>query len=280
MKKTIGAAVICLIFGISGAAWGETQALPGPTLIHDLSWWGSTGLSITPVQDVVLERFTYRNQGQSDTIVLEDSAGSVIEEYAYAGGDPAHVVKVKWQLYEGASYHIMARNPVNGRWANYSSFPESNDHLQVNGIMSDGILYTRWWFNFTNLETAGGDQILTVGIDVKPGSSANSVNLKSKGKIPVAILSDEAFDATSVDPWSIEMAGAAVAARKKGKRLMAREADVNEDGLPDLLVHFRTPDLAPELLVDGWAELTAVTFEGTGIEGVDHVRLVPKKRRR
>ena len=91
---------------------------------------------------------------------------------------------------------------------------------------------------------------------------------------------DDAFDATSVDPWSIEMAGAVVAARKRGKRLMARNEDVNEDGLPDLVVHFRTPDLAPELLADGWAELTAVTFAGPGIEGVDHVRLVPKKRHR
>jgi hypothetical protein len=41
-------------------------------------------------------------------------------------------------------------------------------------------------------------QVIVVTIDIKPGEFPNSINLKSKGKIPVAILTTNTFDATTV----------------------------------------------------------------------------------
>ena len=38
---------------------------------------------------------------------------------------------------------------------------------------------------------------MIVAIDIKPGSYPNSINLKSNGKVPVAILSSPTFDATT-----------------------------------------------------------------------------------
>jgi hypothetical protein len=49
---------------------------------------------------------------------------------------------------------------------------------------------------------------LQVTIDIKPGSSVNPINLKSRGKVPVATLSDPAFDATTVDGRTVVFAGA------------------------------------------------------------------------
>ena len=43
-------------------------------------------------------------------------------------------------------------------------------------------------------------------IDIKPGSDPNPINPGSNGLIPVAILSSEDFDATTVDPATIELA--------------------------------------------------------------------------
>jgi hypothetical protein len=40
-------------------------------------------------------------------------------------------------------------------------------------------------------------------IDIKPGSFPNSINPRSKGVIPVAILTTDTFDATTVDPLSV-----------------------------------------------------------------------------
>lgn len=47
-----------------------------------------------------------------------------------------------------------------------------------------------------------------VEIDIKPGSDSNSVNLNSNGRIAVAILSTDEFDATQVDASTVVFAGA------------------------------------------------------------------------
>jgi len=44
-----------------------------------------------------------------------------------------------------------------------------------------------------------------VAIDIKPGSCPNPLNLKSKGKLPVAVLGSEDFDVNDIDPASIRL---------------------------------------------------------------------------
>lgn len=43
-----------------------------------------------------------------------------------------------------------------------------------------------------------------VVIDIKPGSDPNAINPRSKGVIPVAILTTDTFDAQSVDPSTVQ----------------------------------------------------------------------------
>ena len=57
------------------------------------------------------------------------------------------------------------------------------------------------------------------------------------GKTPVAILSTETFDATTVDIGSVRFAGAMVSVKKNGEYHASYE-DVNDDGLIDLVLHF------------------------------------------
>jgi hypothetical protein len=114
---------------------------------------------------------------------------------------------------------------------------------------------------------------LTVSIDIRPGTFPNAVNPKSKGVLPVAILSSATFDATSVDPATVKLAGATVAPTGNGA-LNAVVTDVNLDGLPDLLLHIATEEL---LLTpaDTEAVLTGKTFSGQLIQGSDSVRVLP-----
>ena len=117
---------------------------------------------------------------------------------------------------------------------------------------------------------------IPVSIDIKPGSFPNSINLGSQGTVPVAIFSAPApnlFDATTVDPTSVSLAGASVALKGKGTP-MASVQDVNGDGLLDLVVHVSTQALQ---LSDGdtQAILTGQTFSGQQIQGSDSVRIVP-----
>ncbi len=113
---------------------------------------------------------------------------------------------------------------------------------------------------------------LPVNIDVKPGSDAITINLKSNGTTPVAILSTATFDATTVDPATVDFAGAPVARRPNGS-WMAAPVDVNGDGLGDLVVHVVTSALQ---LDAGFVEavLTGATLGGQQIMGSDWVRIV------
>ncbi len=113
--------------------------------------------------------------------------------------------------------------------------------------------------------------VIVVEIDIKPGSWPNSINLKSKGLIPVAILTTASFDATQVDSDTVRFAGAAPVR-------WALE-DVDGDGDIDLVLHFRTreTDIAPG---DTEACLTGQTYDGIFIEGCDSIRLVPASRTR
>lgn len=106
-----------------------------------------------------------------------------------------------------------------------------------------------------------------VDIDIKPDSFPNSINLKSKGNVPVAILSSPTFDATTVDWITIVFAGA-------GPFLIGQTPeDVNGDGLLDVVLHFSTQDLnlRPG---DNKACLSGETLNGQEFKGCDSVRIV------
>ena len=116
--------------------------------------------------------------------------------------------------------------------------------------------------------------IIDVGIDIKPGSDPNSINLGSNGNVPVAILSTPSFDATTVDPLTVTLASAPVRLKGKGKPQASFE-DVNGDGLLDLVVHVDTSTLQLSA-GDTLAVLEGKTTVGIGIQGTDTVRIVPE----
>jgi hypothetical protein len=122
----------------------------------------------------------------------------------------------------------------------------------------------------------GGDWEIFIGlgaieveIDIKPGSSQNSINLRSRGVVPVAVLTTASFDARSVLPSSVTFAGA--------PPVRSTMADVDRDGDLDRLFHFKTQQLI-ELNGDSTeATLTGKTDQGISINGTDTVNIVPKR---
>jgi probable HAF family extracellular repeat protein len=114
---------------------------------------------------------------------------------------------------------------------------------------------------------------VTVNIDIKPGSSENTINLHSHGVVPVAILSDASFDATHVDPSTVTLADAPVRIKGNGQ-WMAEVRDVNGDGRPDLVVKVET-DVLTLAASAVTATLKGRTEAGVNIQGSDIVRLIP-----
>ena len=116
---------------------------------------------------------------------------------------------------------------------------------------------------------------LEVAIDVLPGSDDNVIRLGSQGSLPVAILSTEGFDAATVIPASVRLAGAAPRLDAKGDPACHSE-DVNRDHQSDLLclVDKAAVGLQPG---DTVAVLLATTLAGTAVRGQDTVRVLGGK---
>jgi hypothetical protein len=110
------------------------------------------------------------------------------------------------------------------------------------------------------------DDVIPVVIDIKPGSYPNSVNLRSAGVIPVAILTTEDFDATTVDPLTVVFGtGGAMESHEKG-----HIKDVDEDGDLDLVLHFRVKEAGIEC-GDVEALLAGETFSGQDFMASDDI---------
>ena len=119
---------------------------------------------------------------------------------------------------------------------------------------------------------------LEVDIDIKPGSFPNSINLKSKGVIPVAFLGSAIFDVTDVDVETLEFgpAGATPAHDLTDADVYADHLqDVDLDGFMDLVCHFKTQEVG---LVAGSSDatLTGETTDGVIVYGTDSVNIVGK----
>jgi hypothetical protein len=106
-----------------------------------------------------------------------------------------------------------------------------------------------------------------------PGSAANPINIMSRGVIPVAILTTDVFDATSVDPSSVRFGPSGA----EDTHNLSHIEDVNSDGRPDLLLHFAI-ERSGIAAGDAQACLTGQTTSGLKITGCDSISTVPSHR--
>ena len=124
---------------------------------------------------------------------------------------------------------------------------------------------SEWEFVRHNASTV--ECTLGVQIDIKPGSDPNSINPRSRGVIPVAILTTETFDASTVDPNTVEFGPNGAAP------VHAALEDVDGDADLDLILHFKTQETGIAC-GDTSASLTGETTGGQTIEGSDAVNMV------
>jgi uncharacterized delta-60 repeat protein len=143
--------------------------------------------------------------------------------------------------------------------------------LQPDGmIVAAGIGLTARGEDFALARYEGG-AVITVPIDIKPGSTTNPIKLSSSGRIPVAIFSTSSFDATTVDPTSVCFGDAEATAQRACTATHSNLGDVNGDGRLDLLLLFETRQTSIDP-GDTQACLTGGTFSGLGVEGCDSIK--------
>ena len=108
--------------------------------------------------------------------------------------------------------------------------------------------------------------VTAVDIDIKPGSDPNAVNPTNRGLVPVAILTTDTFDATSVSPITVRFGPAGASP----KHQLGHLKDVDSDGDLDLVLHFRTQEAGIQC-GDTEASLTGETFDWQAIQGSDSI---------
>ena len=134
---------------------------------------------------------------------------------------------------------------------------------------------------------------IQVSIDIRPASCFNPLNLRSNGILPVAVLGTENFDVNDIDIASVRLTSVAPARSSYQDITGPESEDPNAcgcattcpDGYTDLMLKFRTPELA-EALTDIYGEivrgdeleltLTGELHDGSLIEGLDYITVVGK----
>ncbi|HUP60635.1 MAG TPA: hypothetical protein VNA69_09480 [Thermoanaerobaculia bacterium] len=107
--------------------------------------------------------------------------------------------------------------------------------------------------------------VITVTIDVR-----STINVRSRGVIPVVIYSTPTFDATTIDASSLRF-GPGEAPESHGQ---IHASDVDGDGDQDVTVHFGTPAAAIPCNATS-VTLTGTTTGGQAFEGTDtSIRIV------
>ena len=118
-----------------------------------------------------------------------------------------------------------------------------------------------------------------VSIDIKQGGNPNSINLNSKGVIPVAILTTPEFDASLVVADSIRFGP------WEAPAVHYQLEDVDKDGDLDLILHFKTSETGIETDAIE-ANITGYSYDPLNrllpptvisIKGTDSVRIIPPK---
>jgi hypothetical protein len=253
---------------------------------------GSYTLKSSPVGTFI--RFGWIGGGTHYNVYYVIPLGYYPDRPAYEGGfnfkDPSTYIPFtedKW-------YHAVLE--VNGiSWKLTVSTPEGQEVGRKSGSLPSPFGaynyiyignedYRDWpegYGYLDNLEITKISMSITVEVDIKPGSTPNAINVRSKGVIPVAILTTSTargesvdFDAAAVDPKSVTFGpGLATMAHKK-----AHIEDVDNDEDLDMVLHFRMQETG---LQPGDSEvcLFGKTVDGKDIEACESIVTVGKRKK-
>ncbi|NIM58986.1 MAG: hypothetical protein GTO16_08605 [Candidatus Aminicenantes bacterium] len=177
---------------------------------------------------------------------------------------------------------VQAYDPKTDTWSGAPYLPSQRWDLAAAGSL-DGTIYAIGGYSYNPYGRANTvlaySPVRVVSIDIKPGSYPNSINLGEEGLLPVAILGTQDFDATTIDPDTIEIGGVSLAERgsRKTPKLAYSLEDVDSDGFTDVIAFFDVQMLVTDGVLEVTTtelELTATLDDGTPIKGTDSVNIV------
>ena len=245
-RMLIALAIGATLLAVSGLAAGAS----GPNWDVSGTWAGNSGLVGNLAYHFVMN--------------LTQTNGDVTGTFYYTNVSPEGTIT---GYVDGNDFYFRRTDTNQNYWATCWPCTISNDGTYFHGYGVDsGGRAVEWeaWGQATN-------PVMTVMVDIKPGSDPNSINLCSRGVVPVAVLSGDGFDATTIDPTTVVFAGADIRVKGKGALQYSLE-DVDGDGDLDFVAQISVDNLdlgagSTEATVSGMAD-------GMPFEGTDSVNIV------
>jgi len=233
------------------------------------------GTTPTGYSEIFFARSTDDGSSFSTANISNTSGDSIFPDLALSGND----VFVAWEDTTGltagnADAYIAASTDNAASFdtpINLGSIPGESREPQVTAASNN--VYVGWseseseiYFVSGTIETTVNP--ISVGIDIKPGSSPNAINPEDMGVIPVAILTTGSFDASVIDPSTIKFGPNNADAVKSSLQ------DVDGDGDLDMVLHFKTQQTGIACGQTS-ATLKGQTLAGIPIEGSDSIKVIP-----
>jgi hypothetical protein len=241
--------------GMGEGSYNLPSAPPNPWANHAV-WFDRDGVDQwQAAMWGAIDGVTYNTGGTYDIVITlhaDDAANGTA--YMTINGEPQGFYDPNW--HPGPADLMPAGMTFTGDMTQMQVFY---------GMFGYGAIHTAV---FEDISIEGCLYEIPVEVDIKPCSYPNSINLGSKGVTPVAVLTTDSFDASTIDPITVEFAGALP--------LRWVLEDVDYDGDIDMLFHFKTQEL--DLYGSSTdATLTGETTYGNPIIGTDSVNIVPSK---
>lgn len=204
---------------------------------------------------------TWTMKAPMPTARVAPGAGVIGGKLYVVGGSTASSLQ-PLQVYDTLEVY----DPGTDTWTSMSPMPTPR-YGPGTGVI-DGRLYAAGGLNSYPLAVLEVfSPFFEVSIDIKPGSFPNSINPRSNGVIPVAILTTDTFDAATVAPTSVRFGATGTESTPNHYAL----EDVNSDGKADLVLQFPTQNTGI-VCATASATLTGMTKRGMNITGTDSVR--------
>lgn len=237
-----------------GAYWGAYTGMAGRQMFTTLGY-AEIDLGSELVVHGVRVRRPLEGGAQTASVSLFDSTHA---EIGWVGdGDPS-VVGTDNPVYGDVDFVLDV--PVQARYVRIVQWNPTVSSPSVRPALAEVEVYG---------EVDLIPQVQEVSIDIKPGSFPNSINPRSKGKIPVAILTTDTFDATTVDETTVLFGPTG----SEAAPVQVALEDVDGDLDTDMILHFNTQETGI-VCGDTSASLTGQTFSGQAIEGSDSISTV------
>ena len=225
-----------------------------PAITNSIIWGNSTegGSEFYLFNSRLDISFSAFNQGTESRSNISALGSSAIQEDGNIHEDPAFV--------EPGNYHLSPDSPCIDAGVPLDNIAE----FDIDGdtrVLGEGP-------DMGADEFKEEEEIIHVDIDIKPGCSENKINLNSWVLLPVAVKTTKDFDARSIDPGTVEFAGA--------RPVWRICYDVDRDRDKDMLFFFKIKQLnLPENSTE--ATLTGMTRVGVAFEGTDKVNIIKPK---